>query len=176
MTAYRTRLADLCSLLNEAGARIADIGCGMGWSSIALGSAFPHVAVVGEEGCSGPADSAWRWVIDPIDGTLNYLSQRGEFGVLIGLALGVSLVTGVLSRFNDAIVARVLVLLQQRFRLPPASWCWLGLGSEGRLEQTLATDQDNGLVFSASDDGEAQHARRGDRDRADMGMVRAGQP
>ncbi len=72
---------------------------------------------------------------------------------------GAALVTAVLSRLNDAIVARVLALLQQRFRLPPASWCWLGLGSEGRLEQTLTTDQDNGLVFSASDDGEAQQLR-----------------
>ena len=72
---------------------------------------------------------------------------------------GAALVTGVLSRLNDAVVVRVLAVLQQRFRLPPARWCWLGLGSEGRLEQTLATDQDNGLVFSASDDGEAQQLR-----------------
>jgi hypothetical protein len=45
--------------------------------------------------------------------------------------------------------------------LPPAAarWCWLGLGSEGRLEQTLSTDQDNALVFSASDDGEARELR-----------------
>ncbi|NJD36074.1 MAG: nucleotidyltransferase [Betaproteobacteria bacterium] len=73
---------------------------------------------------------------------------------------GAALVTGVLSRLNDAIAARILVVLQQRFRLPPARWCWLGLGSEGRLEQTLTTDQDNGLVFSASDDGEAQQLRQ----------------
>ncbi len=72
---------------------------------------------------------------------------------------GAALVTGVLSRLNDAVAVRVLAMLQQRFRLPPARWCWLGLGSEGRLEQTLATDQDNGLVFSASDDGEAQQLR-----------------
>jgi CBS domain-containing protein len=72
---------------------------------------------------------------------------------------GAALVTGVLSRLNDAVAVRVLAVLQQRFRLPPARWCWLGLGSEGRLEQTLATDQDNGLVFSASDDGEAQQLR-----------------
>lgn len=74
-------------------------------------------------------------------------------------AAGAALVTGVLSRLNDAIVARVLALLQQRFRLPPARWCWLGLGSEGRLEQTLCTDQDNGLVLSANDDGEARDLR-----------------
>lgn len=72
---------------------------------------------------------------------------------------GPALVTAVLSRFNDAITVRVLHLLQGRFRLPPTRWCWLGLGSEGRLEQTLATDQDNGLVFSASDDAEARELR-----------------
>jgi len=72
---------------------------------------------------------------------------------------GAALVTGVLSRFNDAIVVRLLDLLALRFRLPPTRWCWLGLGSEGRLEQTLTTDQDNGLVFSASDDGEARRLR-----------------
>jgi CBS domain-containing protein len=72
---------------------------------------------------------------------------------------GAALVTRVLSRLNDAIAARVLALLARRFRLPPTRWCWLGLGSEGRLEQTLNTDQDNGLVFSASDDGEARQLR-----------------
>ena len=33
--------------------------------------------------------------------------------------------------------------------LPYVPWCWMVFGSEGRLEQTLSTDQDNGLVFSA---------------------------
>jgi hypothetical protein len=34
-----------------------------------------------------------------------------------------------------------------------------GAGLGRRLEQTLATDQDNGLIFSASDDGEARDLR-----------------
>jgi len=72
---------------------------------------------------------------------------------------GPALVARALSRLNDAIATRVLALLALRFRLPTTSWCWLGLGSEGRLEQTLTTDQDNGLVFSASDDGEARQLR-----------------
>jgi CBS domain-containing protein len=73
---------------------------------------------------------------------------------------GPVLVTRALSLLNDGIVARVLALLALRFRLPPACWCWLGLGSEGRLEQTLTTDQDNGMVFSASDDVEARQLRK----------------
>jgi len=37
-----------------------------------LSSAFPQVAVLGEEGVSGREDAPWRWVIDPIDGTVNF--------------------------------------------------------------------------------------------------------
>jgi myo-inositol-1(or 4)-monophosphatase len=37
-----------------------------------LGSAFPNVAVVGEEGTTGNAGSDHRWIVDPIDGTVNY--------------------------------------------------------------------------------------------------------
>jgi myo-inositol-1(or 4)-monophosphatase len=33
---------------------------------------FPDVAVLGEEGVSGMADAEYRWVVDPIDGTVNY--------------------------------------------------------------------------------------------------------
>src|SRR5205085_2117416 len=30
----------------------------------------------------------------------------------------------------------------------PGPWCWLALGSEGRMEQTFATDQDNALIYT----------------------------
>ncbi len=34
--------------------------------------AFPKISVLGEEGDSGDASAPLRWVIDPIDGTVNY--------------------------------------------------------------------------------------------------------
>ena len=37
-----------------------------------LASDFPHVAVLGEEGISGNPETAQRWVVDPIDGTVNF--------------------------------------------------------------------------------------------------------
>lgn len=37
-----------------------------------LRSAFPHTAVLGEEGVIGDPNSDWRWVVDPIDGTVNF--------------------------------------------------------------------------------------------------------
>ncbi len=35
-------------------------------------AAFPDSAVLGEEGEAGRAGSDWRWVVDPIDGTVNF--------------------------------------------------------------------------------------------------------
>jgi CBS domain-containing protein len=32
---------------------------------------------------------------------------------------------------------------------PPCAYAWLGLGSEGRREQTLFTDQDNAIIFDS---------------------------
>src|SRR4051812_10736735 len=37
-----------------------------------LARAFPLVAFLGEEGNSGAEDAPARWVVDPIDGTVNY--------------------------------------------------------------------------------------------------------
>ena len=37
-----------------------------------LRSAFPSIAILGEEGITGNVDASERWVVDPIDGTVNF--------------------------------------------------------------------------------------------------------
>ncbi|MGA2751025.1 MAG: inositol monophosphatase family protein [Verrucomicrobiota bacterium] len=37
-----------------------------------LFAAFPNSLVFGEEGAAGPDGAPWRWVVDPIDGTVNF--------------------------------------------------------------------------------------------------------
>jgi myo-inositol-1(or 4)-monophosphatase len=37
-----------------------------------LHAPFPHIALLGEEGDTGDVGAAYRWVVDPIDGTVNY--------------------------------------------------------------------------------------------------------
>ncbi|HEY4984778.1 MAG TPA: inositol monophosphatase family protein, partial [Verrucomicrobiae bacterium] len=37
-----------------------------------LHSAFPHISFLGEEGDSGDRQAEYRWVVDPIDGTVNF--------------------------------------------------------------------------------------------------------
>jgi myo-inositol-1(or 4)-monophosphatase len=66
----------------------------------ALLGAFPQSSVLGEEGDAGGADAAYRWVVDPIDGTVNFaygiphscvsiaLQERlesGEFSTVAGV-------------------------------------------------------------------------------------------
>jgi CBS domain-containing protein len=60
--------------------------------------------------------------------------------------------TQMISTLNDHLTVRLIELTQAEFALPKVSWCWLAFGSEGRYEQTLSTDQDNGLVFAAPAD------------------------
>ena len=56
--------------------------------------------------------------------------------------------TQLISSLNDHLTVRIIELTKQEFDLPKVAWCWLSLGSEGRFEQTLSTDQDNGLLFA----------------------------
>src|SRR3970282_716986 len=47
----------------------------------------------------------------------------------------------------------------KRHDLERISWCWLAFGSEGRLEQTFSSDQDNGLLFQSHDGASPDAAR-----------------
>jgi CBS domain-containing protein len=60
--------------------------------------------------------------------------------------------TQLISSLNDHLTVRVIELTKLDFELPKVDWCWLSFGSEGRYEQTLSTDQDNGLLFEAGDE------------------------
>lgn len=48
-----------------------DVRCQKKIESI-LQDGFPNVPVLGEEGNSGDIDAEYRWVVDPIDGTVNF--------------------------------------------------------------------------------------------------------
>ena len=55
------------------------------------------------------------------------------------------------TRFNDAMTVRILDIVASRQDKPPAglTWCWLSLGSEGRGEMGLRTDQDNAIIYES---------------------------
>jgi CBS domain-containing protein len=77
------------------------------------------------------------------------------------LAQGVTAepVTRTVASLNDALSRRAIDLTLARHDLAAVDWCWLALGSEGRGEQTFATDQDNAIVFVGGGDADGKRGR-----------------
>jgi myo-inositol-1(or 4)-monophosphatase len=58
-------------------------------------AARPEDGILGEEGASHPGRSGLTWVIDPIDGTVNYLYDLPAWAISIGIMRGDESVVGV---------------------------------------------------------------------------------
>ncbi len=57
---------------------------------------FPEHALYGEEGVAGNAASEYQWIVDPIDGTVNYFYGVPHFCVSIALRRGTEILLGVI--------------------------------------------------------------------------------
>lgn len=57
---------------------------------------YPDHAIYGEEGVRGDADSEYQWVIDPIDGTVNFFYGVPHFAVSIALRRNGNVIAGVI--------------------------------------------------------------------------------
>ncbi len=79
---------------------------------------------------------------------------------LVAQGVAAGQLTRMISSLNDNVAAQILALTAPAHDLSDVAVCWLGMGSEGRGEQTIATDQDNGLIFVANDEARAPDAIR----------------
>jgi CBS domain-containing protein len=61
-------------------------------------------------------------------------------------------ITRIVSVLNDRIVGRLLLLMEGKIGPAPVPFCWIVMGSEGRQEQTLRTDQDNAILYDDIED------------------------
>lgn len=61
-------------------------------------------------------------------------------------------VTTLLAASSDAAAERLIQLALADLGPPPAPFAFLAMGSQGRQEQTLMTDQDNGIVYAQAPD------------------------
>jgi CBS domain-containing protein len=69
-------------------------------------------------------------------------------------------ITQLITLLNDHMVSRVIELCIEEHGDPGVDFSWLVFGSEGRREQTLHTDQDNGILFDAADKEDAERIRQ----------------
>ena len=96
----------------------------------------------------------------PDQASLVHLAQgiRRFAANLLGQGVHARQLTELISHLNDVLTERLLHLVAQSRGMDLQQACWLSFGSEGRAEQTVATDQDNGLIF-ASDTPDADRPR-----------------
>ena len=69
---------------------------------------------------------------------------------LIAQGVGAEQLTRFISALNDALTRRIIILTSSRHDLEGIDYAWVAFGSEGRHEQTLSTDQDNGIIWHPS--------------------------
>ena len=114
--------------------------------------ALEHVSVRGIRRIIGTADDlpALRTAAGSIRSLTRTLVRQG---------IGPEQLTFLISTLNDALTARAISLEAKRHNLEGIDWCWVAFGSEGRYEQTISTDQDNGMVFAASSPEDVVAAR-----------------
>ncbi|MFN3951872.1 MAG: DUF294 nucleotidyltransferase-like domain-containing protein [Thermaurantimonas sp.] len=94
----------------------------------------------------------------PDIGVLSRLREEAEERItkFVQSDLPIHKVSALANQVNDLTIRRVIGLAIQEthmdITLPPSNrWCWLALGSYGRKEQIIRTDQDNALIYEGSD-------------------------
>lgn len=128
-----------------------------------LEAGVEHLVVVGEAGLVGVVDQAALLDLEAptplvvqqriqrapdVDRVASAVSDLPRIALrLLDANVEAVHVLAVLATATDAVSRRLVELAIADLGEPPASWAWLSLGSEARREQTLATDQDNGLAY-----------------------------
>ncbi len=69
-------------------------------------------------------------------------------GLLSAEDVDVLAVTQVIAHVNDTLTRRLLALAESELGPPPTAYAWLALGSHGRGEQVLSSDQDSALAYA----------------------------
>jgi CBS domain-containing protein len=94
---------------------------------------------------------------------------------LLAGGLNPVVIAGFVAQLNDTLMRRILHWAEADLGEPPVPYAWVALGSEGRQEQTLLTDQDNALVF-ADEGASSREYFTALADRANTDLSAAGFP
>lgn len=88
---------------------------------------------------------------------LNELARVGRdvddlLSALIAEKAPVQEILAIMAGLHERLTVRVIQLCEQEMvrqghGAPPVEYCWVNMGSAGRLEQTIRTDQDNFIIF-----------------------------
>ncbi len=155
-----------------------------------------HLVVKGEDGAV--VGLVWGQDLLPVDryplailarairessGPEEVIAHRGRLPYLVKALLESGArpqhVCRAISAVSDAVVQKLLAFAQAGLGAPPAPYAFMALGSEGREEQTLFSDQDTAIVIDApegSDSGAIQAYFLALGDRVGLWLEAAGYP
>jgi len=157
----RARALDALATAQDALTLMAEHG----WHQVLVTRAGRLIGVVSERDLFALQRVSMRNVLTAIDSAASVDELRGPAADIVALAdnlvaqgAAAGPLTHTIAALNDAVTHRVFALLAPRHPLDGIDWCWLALGSEGRREQTVASDQDNALVYAT--DGDREDVRR----------------
>ena len=115
-------------------------------------ASWPHDAVLGEEGSERTGSTNRRWVIDPLDGTVNYLYGLPGWSVSVGVEVNGTAAAG-------AVVAPVLGEAYLAWR---AGGAWrVREGRESRMHASAATRLDQALLGTGFSYDAVERRRQG---------------
>jgi len=109
------------------------------------------------------------WVADKIETAqdLDQLTQIGRevddlLNALVAERASVPELFEIITEMHDSLTCRVIELCEQEmvqkgYGPPPVEYCWINMGSAGRKEQTLRTDQDNAIIYADDDDDHGEY-------------------
>lgn len=86
-----------------------------------------------------------------VPGIINQLVDRGTRP---------EIVNQIVSSISDAIAYNIIRRAIERLGPPPCQFVFMALGSEGRKEQTLSTDQDNAIIYEDLKGEQRERARK----------------
>lgn len=92
--------------------------------------------------------------------TISHISDLGKqfrnyLKAIIHSDIRIEHITAINARFSDAVHQRIIDLCLKQAGEVPVSFSFICLGSEGRQEETLLTDQDNAIIY---EDVDKEHA------------------
>ncbi len=93
--------------------------------------------------------------LKPIRNRVEYL-LKGYLENNIPMSITMKLI----AELNDACIKRVIELSLRKEGKAPVEFAWLAMGSQGRGEQLLHTDQDNALVYEDVPEGESEKVQQ----------------
>ncbi|GEN74262.1 DUF294 nucleotidyltransferase-like domain-containing protein [Chryseobacterium hagamense] len=96
----------------------------------------PLVFIQSVKQAATPAELRKKWLQVP--DMINQLLGRGVHG---------EIASQIITTIADTITVKVIENVIRQIGRPPAKFVFMVTGSEGRKEQTLSTDQDNGIIY-----------------------------